>query len=114
MTKTYIVYFKDQPVAVCRLDFSEHTAYYKLLEKPGMKQPFSGGALTFERFYQFLKSRCYEDGRADLKEILVHFGMTSNNPYEWVEHTHGACYEDYFWIKEKNEAITYEEVKIHD
>lgn len=36
----------------------------------GLNQPFSGSRLTLERFYRFLKSRCYEDGRADLQEIL--------------------------------------------
>lgn len=76
------------------------------------KQPFWGENITIARFYNFLKSRCYEDSRRDLPEILAYHGLKSNNPYEWVKISHGVTYEDFFWIKFDNECITWEDVKI--
>ncbi|MEH2930489.1 hypothetical protein VSQ48_11340 [Candidatus Ventrimonas sp. KK005] len=35
-----------------------------------LKQPLSGNKLDLECIYDFKKSRCYEDGRANLREIL--------------------------------------------
>ena len=65
-----------------------------------------------KRVYDFLKSRCYEDERADLKEILDQAGLKSNNPWKWARITHGVTYEDFFWIKFDGEILTWEEVKI--
>ena len=49
-------------------------------------------------FYNFLKDRCHEDGRADLHEILAQAGMTENNPYQWVRLTHGVTWDDFFGL----------------
>ena len=77
------------------------TIIYIVYEPPGMTQPFSGGTLDLYRFYRFLKSRCFEDCRADLQEILEAMELPDNNPWEFVKKTHGATYEDHFWIKFK-------------
>ena len=65
-----------------------------------------------ERFYMFMKDRCYEDGRADLPQILAAAGMTENDPYEWCKRTHGVTYDDFFWIKYDGEEIAWKDVKL--
>ena len=75
-------------------------------------QPFSGNILTVNRFYRFIKSRCYEDNRADLKEILKLSHLTSNNPYDFIQISHGVTYSDDFWIRFENEKLSWKDVKI--
>lgn len=82
------------------------------------KQPFWGETENMskqyltEKFYNFLKERCYEDGRADLDEILELAGMKENNPYKWVKVSHGVTYEDFFWLKFDDEIIKWEDVRV--
>lgn len=64
------------------------------------------------RVYNFMKSRCYEDNRDDLVEILSQAKMTENNPWEWIVLTHGVTYEDFWWIKINEEDITWEQVQV--
>ena len=75
-------------------------------------QPFWGDNMSTERFYMFMKDRCYEDSRGDLPQILASVGMTENNPYEWCKLTHGVTYEDFFWIKYEGEDIRWEDVRV--
>lgn len=64
--------------------------------------------------YLFLKSRCYEDGRGDLEEILKAVGLRSNNPWEWCRITHGLSYGDNYWIRLKGEDLKWEDIKLHE
>lgn len=74
-----------------------------------------GSDTTIADVYNFLRSRCYEDGRADLAEILKTTGMTSNNPWEWCRKTHGVTYDDFYWLRFPGEEnLTWEEVKVRD
>lgn len=76
-----------------------------------LMQPFSGNNLSLERVYGFLKSRCYEDERADLKEILSQANLTSNNPWEWNKITHGVMWDDMIWIRFAGETLRWEDVQ---
>lgn len=102
----------DEPVIDIEVDEKNRILGYKkhVLDCP--KQPFWGDNITTERLYKFLKSRCYEDCRANLKEILDAHGLASNNAYEWNKLTHGVTYEDFFWIKYDDEDLKWEDVSI--
>lgn len=76
------------------------------------KQPFLSSKENIFYVYDFLKSRCYEDGRADLNEILAQAGLTCNSPWHWIRITHGVTYDDFWWIKFPGEKISWEDVKI--
>ncbi len=118
MSKVYHVMYMDIPVAdVITEDDNIVVSITKFVEDSPM-QPFCGitenssrPAMT-KRFYDFLKDRCYEDGRGNLKEILDAAGLSSNNPFEWVKVCHGVTWEDYFWVKFDDEDICFEDVKI--
>ncbi len=77
-------------------------------------QPFYRDRITIFELYNFLKDRCYEDGRADLNNILNKANLKDNNPYEWIKVSHGVTWEDYFWIREKGEDISWEEVRVRE
>lgn len=102
----------DRPVTVVKISDDKKKVEIQKLIPDSIWQPFSGDKLDMERVYQFLKGRCYEDGRADLKEILAQAGMADNNPWEWVRLTHGVTYEDTFWIKFPGEELTWQEVRV--
>ena len=108
----YDVMDRDEIVCIVELDRSRKNIKFNKIKKDGIGQPFSGNRLNLERFYSFLKDRCYEDGRADLDRILEKANLTSNNPYEFIKLSHGVTYEDTFWIKLHDEKIKWKDVKL--
>lgn len=106
------VMYMDMPVCKIYISDNKKEVTVENLTKNNMLLPFAGGKVDIFRVYGFLKSRCYEDCRADLQEILTVHGMTNNNPWEWVRKTHGVMYDDQIWIKFNDESIKWEEVRI--
>lgn len=83
----------------------------KYTSTPG-KQPFMGGDINTSRIYDFLKSRCYEDNYAGLKEVLKTANLNDNNPWKWCKHSHGVTWDDFLWIKYPEETnLTWNDVK---
>lgn len=106
----FSVMLKNKLVARCEI-INKH---YHITINPNIPKPLQVFAMKNPNdyhVYQFLKSRCYDDSRADLKEILEKAGMKNNNPFEWCKLTHGFVYGDYYWIKFDNEKISWEEVR---
>ena len=102
---------RNDPVAeVFVSDDHKQTKIIKLVPD-SVIQPFGGDNLSLDRIYTFLKSRCYEDGRADLDEILRQANLSSNNHWEWNRITHGVTWEDQLWIKFEGEKICWEDVR---
>lgn len=104
----YEIFFKDELVMEVSID-ENHFNVVRHTDNE-FRLPFY--LETREVFNAFLKSRCYDDNRADLEDILANAGMTSNNPYEWIKASHGVKYDDFFWIREKGECVTYKDVKV--
>lgn len=117
MNMVYHIMNRDLEVATASFTKETDGRYtnfsYKKLIPDGVKSPIRG-EVTFRRFFDFLCTRTYEDNRADIKEILESAGMTENNPYEWVEKTHGVTYEDYWWIRVNDDNTPWDEVKVRD
>lgn len=110
----YHIMCEDTKVDDVFLSDDHSVVVFTLYEKPGIRQPFSGGKLDLSRFYSFIKSRCYEDGRADLGEILDILGLEENNPWLFVKKTHGVKCDDYFWIKFNDEDISWKDVNPYE
>ena len=73
-------------------------------------QPFKRENCTIIDVYNFLKDRCFDDNREDLKEILESVGLTSNNPWEWNKISHGITADDFWWIRWDGETLSWEDV----
>ena len=110
----YEVLYKDK--IVDEIVFAKNKRYVFVLRKKAgrFQQPFMMNPITTTDVYTFFKSRCYEDCRADLKDILAQANLDSNDPYRWVAVTHGVTWEDFFWVRRKNEQITWNEVKVRE
>ena len=108
----FTIMYQNEAAAEVLISNDKKKVEIRKLIPDSLKQPLSGSKLDLERIYDFLKSRCYEDGRADLQEILDQAGLKSNNPWKWMRITHGVTYEDMFWIKFPGENLRWEDVKV--
>ncbi|MCD8019660.1 MAG: hypothetical protein LUF92_08815 [Clostridiales bacterium] len=106
----FTVMFQDTEVAKVTLD-KKKTIIEKYVPD-SYCQPFGGPRQDRLRVYEFLESRCYENERGDLKEILEQASLTSNNPWEWVRITHGVTWEDFFWIRFPGENLKWKDVRV--
>ena len=103
--RNFTVMYKDE--AVARVEYSGGSPLIKKYTSLPAKQPFIGNYEPKRMVYDFLKSRCFDNGRADLGKILLAAGLSSNDPYEWCIKTHGVTYDDMFWIKYDGEVLTW-------
>lgn len=108
----FTVMYKDEAAAEVAVSDDKKNVHIKKIIPDSIKQPFCGNKLGLERVYNFLKSRCYEDGRADLPEILKQAGLTGNNPWKWCRISHGVTYDDFFWVRFPGEKLEWKDVKI--
>ncbi len=107
----FTVMHEDDPVAKVTISDDRKKVQIEKIIPDSIIQPFGGTDLSLNRVYSFLKSRCYEDGRADLQEILNQAGLKENNPWKWNQLTHGVTWEDNLWIKFEGEEINWENVR---
>lgn len=66
------------------------------------------GEPTVDRLLTFLRSRCFEEGRPDKKELLEYMGLTQYDPLSIVMVTKGQLTSDHMWVRFNNEDLTYE------
>lgn len=107
----FTVMYENTPVTNVRISDNRLNVSIKKLVPDSIIQPFGGNDFSIYRVYNFLKSRCYEDERVDLKEILAQAHLVDNNPWEWNKLTHGVMWEDNFWILYENEDLKWEDVR---
>lgn len=112
-TRNFSVFFRDEKVADVFVGGIRNTTIIKYTDIP-YKQPFRSNTNAFLCVQDFLRSRCYEEGRSDLKSILEEAGLTENDPWAWNQLTHGVTYDDYWWIRFPGETIEWSEVKLRD
>lgn len=109
MVYKFSVLFLDEIVADVMIDIGKNFCTIHR-HVSGPKQPFMAEIDSVDYVYKFLHSRCYDDARPDLSEILKIHGMTSNNPYEWCRKTHGVKYQDFWWVRYPGETLTWSDV----
>lgn len=107
----FTVMFENTPVADVLISDDHRKVQIEKLVPDSIIQPFGGNDLSLDRVYRFLKSRCYEDSRADLKEILMQANLTSNDPWKWNQITHGVMWDDQIWIRYEGETLRWEDVQ---
>lgn len=107
----FTVMHRNEAVARVRISDDHMNVRIEKLIPDSLMQPFGGNDLSLNRVYQFLKSRCYEDDRVDLQEILNQAKLRENNPWEWNHITHGVTWEDDLWIKFDDEELEWENVR---
>lgn len=75
-------------------------------------QPFSYKEDGFTRgdILDFLRTRCFEEGRPDKEELLAAMGIEEYDPLAITKKTHGRLMHDFFWIKWNGEDLTWEDI----
>lgn len=111
MLYQFSVFFKDSIVADVIVDTDNNHSEIKRYTS-GPTQPFMCDRNDIPYIYEFLKSRCFDDARPDLPQILGFYGLTENNPYEWCKKTHGVCFNDFWSMRFPGENLTWKDVKV--
>lgn len=109
--KYFTICYKDEESAVV---FRDEKANYtcESYTKDPLKTPFAGGKIDRKRIDAFLRSRCPNPARADLRELLEHYGLDVLDPDVWCRKTHGVTYDDFFWIRFPDEKLTWDDVRV--
>ncbi len=71
------------------------------------KQIFFCDLMTRFMFGEILRSRCWDENRPDIKELLNLIGLEEYNPYKICLKTHGKMAQDKTWFKFEGETINY-------
>lgn len=107
----FTVMCENTPVTEVSVSDDHKDVKIRKLVPDSIIQPFGGNDCSINRVYDFLKSRCYEDDRVDLKEILAQAHLASNDPWKWNRITHGVMWDDQIWIRYEGEKLRWEDVQ---
>lgn len=66
------------------------------------------------RIYEFIKSRCVEENRSDIREILNQLGIQEYDPWKMVRVTHGVDWDDFYWLRFEGEDFRWEDVRVRE
>lgn len=92
--------YKDELCTVIDVDFLHKKVYVENKTDNILHRAF--GVVPdpdWNRFEEFLESRCFPRTRANLKEILRDIGVDSYDPLQIIEKTGGRMAEDKQWIE---------------
>lgn len=104
----FTCYWKDEPVSeVCVNGMNVHV---KRFVKNPVKQIFPVEEMDVFKLTEILKTRCWEDNRAGLDELLKKIGVPFYDPLEIVKKTHGVSYNDFLWIQFHGEYLSWKDV----
>ena len=109
--KSFTVYYKEERITDVIFEDGYPLKFKIIKYDNSYKQPFKMKNCTLNDIYVFLESRCYENNRDELFQILEYYSLSYNDPWEWNKITHGTMRDDYLWIKWEGEDITYNDIK---
>jgi Helix-turn-helix. len=75
------------------------------------KQLFHSDKISLYELGEIVRTRCWEENRADLAELLRLIGLETYDPYAIVRKTHGMMAQDPIWFRFEGEKLTYREVR---
>lgn len=108
-------YYKDTLLAELDVDpLSEKAQNYVWYTDDIQMLPFGNQKdPDYVYFMEYLKTRCWDPNRPDLKDILSRLGLDSYDPLAIVLKTHGRRYNDHFWMKFDSDPkeITYDKIR---
>lgn len=82
----------------------------KFTDNP-MKQFFLAfDKIDIAKLGELFETRCWERGRADIKELLNKIGLDEYDPIEIVKRTFGVSYNDSIWFKFGDNNITWKKL----
>ncbi len=76
-----------------------------------VKQIFYKDEITRFEFGEIMRSRCWDENRQDIKELLSSIGLMEYNPFQICIKTHGRMVQDMTWFRFEGEDLRYEDFK---
>lgn len=104
------VYWENEKTA--RVWSEGPNVYVKSFTDSPVKRLFPNKTLTRYQASEILKTRCWDPGRPDIKELLAARGLKKYVPLDIVKKTHGVSWNDYLWIKFPGEDLKAEDVLV--
>lgn len=105
----FICYWKDEPVSEVHVENMRVYVKRFVVNHP-VKQIFPVEEMDVFKLTEILKTRCWEDNRADLDKLLKKIGVPFYDPLEIVKRTHGVSYNDFLWIQFRGEHLRWKDV----
>lgn len=107
---SFEVYWKDELTAKVRVKGKDvYVSSYS--DQPG-KRLFPAGKISRFQMSEILKTRCWDEGRPDIIELLRVRGIKEYNPLEIVRKTHGVSWNDFIWLRFPGEQLTAKDVLV--
>lgn len=107
---SFEVYWKDELTAKVRVKGKDvYVSSYS--DQPG-KRLFPAGKISRFQLNEILKTRCWDEGRPDINELLRVRGIQEYNPLEIVRKTHGVSWNDFIWLRFPGEQLTAKDVLV--
>ena len=105
----FTCYWKDEPVS--NILVKNNRAYIKrFIKKHPFKQIFHADEMDINKLSEVLRTRCWEDNRADIDVHLKKLGLAYYDPLGIVKKTHGVSYNDFLWIQFSGEHLMWKDV----
>lgn len=108
--KSYVYMKNDYVMTSISVKSGGKVHFVNFTDKPldcafGLKESPVGLSSLIE----LLEERCVPKNRFNIEEVLMGLGLSEYNEVDIVEKTYGVLIDDYFWIKESNDTISYKE-----
>lgn len=105
----FTCYWRDEPVSEVLV--KGNRAYIKrFVERHPLKQIFYADEMDVNKLSEILRTRCWQDDRADIDLHLKKLGLSYYDPLEIVKRTHGVSYNDFLWIQFRGEHLRWKDV----
>ena len=105
----FTCYWRDEPVSEVHVEGMK--VYIKRFVKDHpVKQIFPVEEMDVFKLTEILKTRCWEDNRAGLDDLLKKIGVQVYDPLAIVQKTHGVSYNDFLWIQFRGEHLRWKDV----
>ena len=101
----FLLMWEDEVVASVQV--GETVVSIQRFDLNPIKQIFYKDEISRFEFGEILKLRCWDEHRADIKDILKRIGLDEFNPYKICRITHGKMVQDKTWFKFDGETICY-------
>jgi len=107
--RDFTLMWRDEPVA--DLMISNGKVLLERYTTNPAKQLFHADRISLFTLGEIMRTRCWDENRPDIQDLLRMIGLDAFDPYSIVSKTHGLMAQDPIWFRFKGEKLTYWEVR---
>ena len=105
----FTLMWRDEPTADLKIS-GDDVILERYTTNPA-KQLFYADRISLFELGEILTTRCWEENRSGIDELLNLIGLDTYDPYAIVRRTHGLMAQDPIWFRFEGEKLTYREVR---